>query len=160
MKQYTKDNLSFKNMMDYLHNQIQVINNSKIFAGLMIITLNIASRFVTINLSKSMESYLKYTFSRQLLVFTIAWMGTRDIYIATFITFCFILLSEYLFNEDSALCILSEDFQDYHNTLSDNSKENNDKISDEDITKAKEVLEKASKQNKKVDDDVQSFSMK
>jgi hypothetical protein len=160
MKQYTKDNLSFKNMMDYLHNQIQVINNSKIFAGLMIVTLNIASRFVTINLSKSMESYLKHTFSRQLLVFTIAWMGTRDIYIATVVTVGFIIMSEYLFNEDSAFCILSESFQDYHNTLSDNSKANDDKVSDEEIAKAKEVLEKASKLNKNVDNEVQSFSMK
>ena len=69
-------------------------------------------------------------------------------------------MSEYLFNEDSALCILSENFQDYHNSLSDNNKSNDDKVSDDDIAKAKEVLEKASKLNKKVDDEVQSFSMK
>lgn len=160
MKQYTKDNWSFKTTIDYLHDQVQSINNSKVFAGLMIITLNIASRFVTINLSKSMESYLKHTFSRQLLVFTIAWIGTRDIYIATVITFCFIIMSEYLFNEDSAFCILSESFQDYHKALSENSKVNDEKVSDDDIAKAKDVLEKASKQNKKVDDEVQSFSMK
>ena len=30
-----------KNMFDYLHDNIQRINDSKIFAGLMIITLNI-----------------------------------------------------------------------------------------------------------------------
>lgn len=160
MKQYTKESKTFTKMFEYLNDRVQAINNSKIFAGLMIITLNIASRFVTINLSKSVESYLKHTFSRQLLVFTIAWMGTRDIYIALFITLCFIIMTEYLFNEDSAFCILSESFQDYHNALSDNSKANDDKVTDEDITKAKEVLEKASKQNKNVGDEVQSFSMK
>ena len=160
MKQNTKDTKFFTKMFEYLHNQIQTINDSKIFAGLMIITLNIASRYVTINLSKSMESYLKHTFSRQLLVFTIAWMGTRDIYIALFITLCFIIMSEYLFNEDSAFCILSENFQNYHNALSENSKENDDKVSDEDIAKAKETLEKASKQNKNINNEVQSFSMK
>jgi hypothetical protein len=160
MKQNTKDNKFFTEMFGYLHNQIQSINDSKIFAGLMIITLNIASRYVTINLSKSMESYLKHTFSRQLLVFTIAWMGTRDIYIALVITLCFIIISEYLFNEDSVFCILSENFQSYHNTLSENSKENDDKVSDEDIAKAKETLEKASKQNKNINNEVQSFSMK
>jgi hypothetical protein len=73
---------SMKNLFDFIHNSIMQINNSKIFAGLMIITLNIASRFVTIKLSKSLESYLKFTFSKQILVFAIAWMGTRDIYIA------------------------------------------------------------------------------
>ena len=126
----------------------------------MIIVLNIVSRFVNINLSKSVESYLKYTVSRQLLVFSIAWMGTRDIYIATFITVCFIILSEYLFNEDSALCILSEDFQDYHNTVLENNKENENKVSDDEIKKAKAVLEKAGMQNIGKDKEVQGFSMK
>ena len=92
---------SLTSMLDHLHSNIQRINESKIFAGLMIITLNIVSKYVNIGLSKSMESYLKYTFSRQLLVFSIAWMGTRDIYIAFFITFMFTLCAEYLFNEDS-----------------------------------------------------------
>ena len=67
-------NQFFKN----IHDNVQDLNKSKVFAGLMIITLNIASRFVTIKLSKSMESYLKYTFSKQILIFAIAWMGTRD----------------------------------------------------------------------------------
>ena len=151
---------SFKSSFNYLHNQIQAVNDSKIFAGLMIVILNIVSRFVNINLSKSMESYLKYTVSRQLLVFSIAWMGTRDIYIATFITICFIILSEYLFNEDSALCILSEDFQDYHNTVLENNRENENKVSDDEIKKAKAVLEKAGIQNIGKDKDVQGFSMK
>jgi hypothetical protein len=144
----------------YVHEQIQALNNSKVFAGIMIITLNIVSRFVNIKLSKTMESYLKYTVSRQLLVFSIAWMGTRDIYIAMFITLCFIIFSEYLFNEDSALCILSEDFRDYHSTLLDNNKITEDKVSDDDIKKAKAVLEKAGMQNVVKDKEVQSFSMK
>jgi hypothetical protein len=149
-----------KNMFDYLHNNIQRINDSKIFAGLMIITLNIVSKYVNIGLSKSMESYLKYTFSRQLLVFSIAWMGTRDIYIAFFITFIFTLCAEYLFNEDSVFCILSEDFRDYHSTLVDNDIANTDKITDDEIQKAKDVLERAKKQNKLRDDNFEGFSMK
>jgi hypothetical protein len=150
----------FKSTFAYLHNQIQAVNDSKIFAGLMIITLNIVSKFVNINLSKSMESFLKYTVSRQLLVFSIAWMGTRDIYIASFITFCFIIMSEYLFNEDSALCILSENFKDYHQTLLEHNMTNNEKVSDDEIAKAKAILDKAAKQNKIPNNDVQSFSMK
>jgi hypothetical protein len=151
---------TFKSIFTYLHNQIQAVNDSKIFTGLMILTLNVVSRFVNINLSKSMESYLKYTVSRQLLVFSIAWMGTRDIYIAMFITVCFIIFSEYLFNEDSALCILSEDFRDYHSTLLEHNKTNDDKVSDDDIKKAKIVLEKAGMQTVAKDKEVQSFSMK
>ena len=33
------------NIFSYLNNQVNVLNNSKIFAGLMIIILNISSRF-------------------------------------------------------------------------------------------------------------------
>ena len=149
-----------KNMFDYLHSNIQRINDSKIFAGLMIITLNIVSKYVNIGLSKSMESYLKYTFSRQLLVFSIAWMGTRDIYIAFFITFVFAICTEYLFNEDSVFCVLSEDFQDYNKTLVDNDKNNSEKVTDDEIQKAKDVLEKAKQQNKLRDDNFEGFSMK
>lgn len=147
-------------MFDYLHSNIQRINDSKVFAGLMIITLNIVSKYVNIGLSKSMESYLKYTFSRQLLVFSIAWMGTRDIYIAFFITFMFTLCAEYLFNEDSVFCVLSEDFQDYHATLVDNETNNSDKVTDDEIQKAKDILEKAKTQNKLRDDNFEGFSMK
>ena len=149
-----------KNMLEYFHSNIQRINESKIFAGLMIITLNIVSKHVNLGLSKTMESYLKYTFSRQLLVFSIAWMGTRDIYIAFFITFIFTLCVEYLFNEDSVFCILSEDFRDYHSTLFDNDIVNTDKVTEEEIQKAKSILEKAKKQNKIRDDNFEGFSMK
>lgn len=149
-----------KSMFDYLHSNIQRINDSKVFAGLMIITLNIVSKYVNIGLSKSMESYLKYTFSRQLLVFSIAWMGTRDIYIAFFITFIFTLCAEYLFNEDSVFCVLSEDFRDYHKTLIDNDVANSDKVTDDDVQKAKDILEKAKTQNKLRDDNFEGFSMK
>ena len=151
---------SLKSKLEYLHSHIQRINDSKIFAGLMIITLNIVSKFVNIGLSKTMESYLKYTFSRQLLVFSIAWMGTRDIYIAFFITFIFTLCIEYLFNEDSVFCILSEDFRDYHSTLIENDIVNTDKVTEEEIQKAKSILEKAKKQNKIRDDNFEGFSMK
>lgn len=149
-----------KNMLEYFHSNIQRINESKIFAGLMIITLNIVSKHVNLGLSKTMESYLKYTFSRQLLVFSIAWMGTRDIYIAFFITVIFTICAEYLFNEDSVFCVLSEDFRDYHSTLIDNDKNNSEKVTDEDIEKAKSILEKAKKQNKIRDDNFEGFSMK
>ena len=146
-----------KNVFSFLHNQIQALNNSKIFAGLMIITLNIVSKFVNIKLSKSMEAYLKYTFSKQILVFAIAWMGTRDIYIALLITFVFVICMEYLFDEDSQFYILPESFRDHHLSLLENEK-NGDNITEEDIKKAKEILEKANSHNKNTN--YESFTIK
>jgi len=125
-----------------LHNHVMTINNSKLFAGLMIIVLNIASRFVTIKLSKTMESYLKYTFSRDILVFAISWMGTRDIYIAFGITIVFMILVDYILNEQSAFCCLPSNFTDYHVSLinDDNT------ITPDQIKSAEETIEKAKKQ--------------
>jgi hypothetical protein len=136
-------------LFSYLHNNIQAINNSKIFAGLMIITLNIVSKFANFKLSKTLEGYFKYTFSRQILVFAIAWMGTRDIYISLLITLVFVIVTEYLFHEESNFFVLSEEFKDYHISLLDNEHT----VTEEDIKKAKEVLEKAKTQKLIEDND-------
>jgi uncharacterized membrane protein len=132
-------------LLSYLHNQVHALNNSKIFAGLMIITLNIVSKFANFKLSKTLESYFKYTFSRQILVFAIAWMGTRDIYIACIITVIFVICTEYLFHEESQFFILPNDFKDYHISLLENEN-SKDTVNEEDIKKAKDILEKAKKQ--------------
>lgn len=144
-------------LFSYLHHQVQALNNSKIFAGIMIITLNIVSKFANIKLSKTLESYFKYTFSRQILVFAIAWMGTRDIYVALMIMILFVVCTEYLFHEESQYFILPNDFKDYHISLLDN--ENSvDKVTEEDVRKAKDILEKAKEQ--KMDVNFVSYSMK
>jgi hypothetical protein len=142
--------------LKYIHEHVQTLNSSKIFAGIMIITLNIVSRFVNIKLSKTMESYLKYTFSKYVLVFTIAWMGTRDIYIALFIMGCFIIVSDFLFDEESMFCILPEEFKDHHLTILEEN-ENMENVTDEEITKAKKVIEKAKEQKK--DDELESYKI-
>ena len=131
-----------------LDNQIKLLNNSKVFAGVMIILLNLSTRFVNFKLSKTTEAYLKNTFSTQVPVFAIAWMGSRDIYIALIVTAVFILFTEYLFNEDSEFCIFSEEFKDYHNAKQEREKEDAEEVSEEDIIKAKRVLEKAKKTDK------------
>jgi uncharacterized membrane protein len=140
----------------YLHNNIQAVNNSKIFAGLMIITLNIVSKFANFKLSKTLESYFKYTFSRQILVFAIAWMGTRDIYVAAFITLLYVIVTEYLFHEDSNMFVLSEDFRDKHISMLEN--DTGEKITDEDVARAKNILKKAKDQNMLKDDGYTSHS--
>jgi hypothetical protein len=130
----------FKNtLFNATNNYVDTINNSKIFAGLMIITINIASRFVNFKLGKNVELYLKHTFSKQILVFAIAWMGTRDIYIALFITICFVLIIDYLLNEDSPFCCLPEAFTQYHLEL-------DNKVTEEELKKAQDLIERAKQQ--------------
>lgn len=127
-----------ENFMFFLDNNVTTLNNSKLFAGMMIIVLNVSSKFVTFKLSKTMESYLKYTFSRNILVFAISWMGTRDIYIAAFITLIYIIFIDYLLNEESAFCCLPKHFTQYHVELLENM--NNTEVTLEEYKKAKDVV--------------------
>ena len=122
------------------------MNNSKIFAGIMIILMNITSKYVPIKLGKTMERLMKHYISTPLLVFTVSWIGTRDLYIAFIITGLYILFAEILFNEDSSFCVLSEEFRDYHDQIEKEQQEKNEKLTEEDVIKAKAVLEKAKKQ--------------
>jgi hypothetical protein len=133
------------NLFNSFNDVVTTMNSSKIFAGIMILVLNVTSKFVTIKLGKTMESYLKFTFSKQLLLFAMAWMGTRDIYTALIISIIFVLLSDYLFHEDSPYCCLPESFKNYHLTLLENNE-----VTEDEIKKAKEVLEKAEKQKTSV----------
>tara|TARA_Y100000992_G_scaffold176647_1_gene119087 strand:+ start:2023 stop:2487 length:465 start_codon:yes stop_codon:yes gene_type:complete len=147
----------FQNIFSSLDNTVQTLNKSKVFAGLMIITLNIASRFVTIKMSKTMQSYLKFTFSRYILIFAISWMGTRDIYIALTITLLFIVLFEYLLDEESDFYVFSEEFKDYQKTKAEDE-EDEKEVSDEDLKKAEKTIERAKKQ-KSLKLDFQGFNL-
>lgn len=131
---------SLTRIMKNINKTILDLNTSKAFAGIMIITLNISARFVDLKLSKSFESYLKNTFSRQVLVFAIAWMGTRDIYVSLGVVLLFTVVVDYLCNENSDFCCFSDEFKTYHIELMEN------RISDQEIAKAKEVLKKAEEQ--------------
>ena len=84
-------------ILSYLNNHLQYLNNSKFFAGVIMILLNVGSKFISIQFSKSTEEYLKMSLSKQILVFAMAWMGTRDIVTALLLTAVFVILSEYIF---------------------------------------------------------------
>jgi hypothetical protein len=109
--------LTLNSLFENFHQHVTNINESKIFAGLMIVILNIASKFVNFKFGPTAEKYLKYTFSRQILVYAMTWMGTRDIYIAVILTLVFILFFDVLFNEDSQFCILPENLKEYYKNL-------------------------------------------
>jgi len=106
-------------LFSYTYDNANALNQSKYFTGLMIIIINMAPRFMTVKLNKTVESYIKYSLNRNVLIFAILWMGTRDVIIAFVLTLVFMLLVDYLFNEESSLCCLPETFVDYHTQLRD-----------------------------------------
>lgn len=135
------------NSISYFNNHIMYLNNSKFFAGIIMILLNIGSKFIVVQFSKSTEEYMKYSISKQLLIFAMAWMGTRDIYTALGLTAVFTILSEYLFNEDSKLCIVPPSCRVLNKLIDTN---NDNEVSEIELSAAIAVLEKAKKEKQKL----------
>uniref|UniRef100_A0A6C0ERY9 EF-hand domain-containing protein n=1 Tax=viral metagenome TaxID=1070528 RepID=A0A6C0ERY9_9ZZZZ len=131
------------NAISYMNSHVMYLNNSKFFAGVIMILLNVGSKFISIQFSKSTEEYMKYTVSKQLLVFSMAWMGTRDIYTALGLTAVFTILSEHLFNEDSNLCIVPHNYRVLKNLMDTND---NGVVSETELASAIAVLEKAKRE--------------
>jgi len=134
------------NGISYLNNHVMYLNNSKFFAGVVMILLNVGSKFIQIQFSKSTEEYMKYSVSKQLLVFSMAWMGTRDIYTALGLTAVFTILSEYLFNEECSLCIVPHKYRVLHKLLDTNEDGN---VTEPELAAAIAVLEKAKREKQR-----------
>ena len=121
------------------------LNKSKLFAGLAMLMLNIGSKYIVIELSPNQESYFRNNVARQMLIFAIAWMGTRDILISLYITAAFTILTQFLLNENSHFCILPKSLQKLNTVL---DKNNDGIISKKEIDDAIKILNKAKNQKK------------
>lgn len=133
-------------ILSYIHENIMSMNSSKYFAGIVMIMLNIGSKFISIQFSKSTEEYLKMSVTKQLLVFSMAWMGTRDIYVALVLTAVFTVLSDHLFNEESSYCIVPEKYRVLAKIL---DKNNDSIVSEQEIQDAIALLDKVKKDTNK-----------
>jgi len=133
----------FKYGLNYVHEHIMFLNSSKFFAGVIMILLNMGGKLVSIQFSRSTEEYMKYSLSKQILVFAMAWMATRDIYTSLVLTAIFTVLSDYLFNEESRLCIVPHNYRILHKIADTN---NDGKISEAEIASATAILEKYKKE--------------
>ena len=59
----------FSRILKTINGSVNSLNNSKYFAGLVMILLNLGSKVVTVQFSKSTQEYLKYSLSKQVFVF-------------------------------------------------------------------------------------------
>jgi len=123
-----------------LINYYKSINENKFFAGFIIIMLNISTRYASFDFSKTQEEYIKCIFGKHLLIFSILWMGTRDIIISLCITIIFTLIIDYFINDESKFCLIPE-------RIKIQKKENF--ITKKKVNDAINVLKEAHKKNKK-----------
>jgi hypothetical protein len=128
---------NYQIFLEYIYS----LNNSKFFAGLVMLIMNIGSKYITIELSKTQEDYIKYTLGRQILVFAILWMGTRDIIVALILTCVFILFADHLLNDNSKFCIIPDHCK--HELKNEIDANGDGKISQKEINDAIHILKKA-----------------
>ena len=121
--------------LNFLNN----LSTSKLFLGIMMIFMNLGSRYIEIKLTKGQEMIIK-NIAREVLIFTIAFMGSRDIIVALGLTAVFIILSNFVFNENSKFNILPEKYKKINSIIDTND---DGIVSQEEIDKAYDILKKA-----------------
>lgn len=110
-------------------NKINKINyyldDNKYLLGIGLLLLNIGSKYLMIDIDKGTKSILKLKIIRRLTLFSIFYVGTRDIIFSFLLTAAFVVITEGLFNENSKYCILPDyllddfiDEDEYNNAIS------------------------------------------
>lgn len=112
---------------------VEILNNSKIFSGIIMILLNIGSKYVSIDISKAQEKFLSNNIIRKFLIFTIVFTATRDIIVSIFLTIFFIILNKYILNEHSIVSLIPKSMK-------------NNEVTPDEIEYAKKILTTAYKQ--------------
>ena len=116
------------------------VNESKLLIGIAMILLNIGSKYVDFKFTKSQEQLLRNGIAREILIFTIVFMGTRDIMYAVILTAAFVILSEHVFNEQSQYCLVPNQFKKISALI---DTDNDGIVSPEEEAKALMTLKKA-----------------
>ena len=121
---------------------IHPINSSKLFAGILMILMNVGTKYIELGLSKTQEHALRNSLGREIVIFCVVFLGTRDLLLSIMMTSAFIILSDHIFNEKSRFCIIPDKLKHIASLIDSN---NDDIITPEEIRKATVILEKAKK---------------
>jgi hypothetical protein len=79
----------------------QALNTSTFFIGIMMLLLNVGSRYIVHELADNDDEYRKYILIRRLAVFAVCFVGTRDVVASLILTAAFVVLSTGLFHSKS-----------------------------------------------------------
>jgi hypothetical protein len=91
-----------------LESFLQIFNTNPYFIGLMMLILNLGGRFISLEVTKKQEQFLQLPWIRRILIFTVLFVATRNIWVAFWTTVIVVLFLGYLFNENSSLCLFGQ----------------------------------------------------
>lgn len=113
---------------------IHSLNNSKFFAGILMILMNLGSKYISLELSETQDEFFSNIIIRRIMIFVVIFIATKDIITSLIITACFVILVSGLFNENSKFCLIK------------NNCKQTKIISKEQVERAKKVLKKYEEQ--------------
>lgn len=121
------------------------MSNNKLFSGCIMLLTNIGGKYLALDLPSNVEKiFLQYQVLRFLVMFSIFFMATRDIKTAFLLALLFFIIIKYFINEKSTFCILKNSDNIYNSNNIDLKK----KISQDEYSKAKEIINKYNYENK------------
>ena len=123
--------------MERLNKFFHHLNTSNYFIGLMMIMLNIGSKYLTHEFGSTIDFFFNIKIVRRLLIFTVFFIATRDVKTSIILTAAFVIIALELFNEKSKLCILPKHIIDVIDTNKDG------RLSQEEIQHAMKTLTRA-----------------
>lgn len=85
---------------------LATFNTNPYFIGLMMLILNLGGRFLAMEITKGQEQFLSHPAIRRALIFVVLFIATRNLVIAFWLWLIIVLSLGYLFNENSAFCVL------------------------------------------------------
>jgi hypothetical protein len=72
--------------LEDIQNTSDMLNENKYFIGLMMIMVNIGSRFIIEELNDNQRKFINNPYFRRIVIFSVIFMATRDILISFIIT--------------------------------------------------------------------------
>lgn len=73
---------------------IEVVNNSKFFLGIMLLLLNVGSRYLVDEFSTNPDEYSRNLVLRRIAIFAVCFVGTRDLVVSILLTAGFVILAQ------------------------------------------------------------------
>lgn len=122
--------------MDFL-SLISTLNGSKYFSGILMILMNLGSKYVGLELSEFQDEFLSKKLIRRIIVFCIFFIATRDIIISVVLTAIFIIFIGGVLNDNSKFSLIKK-----YNPQTK-------VITRDDVRKAKKIISKYERQEMK-----------
>ena len=101
---------------------MDLLNNSKITAGVALLMMNLGAKYIQADLGKIHEKILSNTYVKKIIVFCMFFLATRDAAVSFLLTIIYIIIIDGVLHEDRKFCLIDlkkkNTYEKYINNLS------------------------------------------